>query len=127
ALSSKKQWTTSLIWWIIGSSGLAILHFYEGDISFGGGALFTVYVSSIFPAIFRSIARQPPGRTLTLTMLIYNIYTLAHVWVVAYAFVPAGEVLREHTDYILVSMMFTLLLGVFNARRGLTSGSPNIP
>lgn len=45
-------------------------------------------------------------------MMIYNIFCLAHVWVVAYAFVPAGEYMREHTDYILLAMMGFIGLGI---------------
>ena len=114
-LSSKRRWVTSLIWWVIGTAGLAVLHFKEGDLGFAGGILFTVYTLSLFPTIFRSLARQPPGRTFLLAVLVYNIFALAHVWVVAYAFVPGGEAMREHTDYVLVAMQITLLLGIFNA------------
>lgn len=114
-LSSKRRWATSLIWWAIGSAGLAVLHFVEGDVGFAGGIVFTVYTLSIFPSIYRSLSRQPPGRTYLVAMLVYNFLALAHVWVVAYAFVPAGEVMREHTDYVLIAMQTCILLGIFNA------------
>ncbi|KAF9954576.1 hypothetical protein BGZ65_003934 [Modicella reniformis] len=114
-LSSKRRWATSLIWWVIGTAGLGVLHFVEGDIGFAGGIVFTVYVLSLFPTLFRSLSRQPPGQTYLVAMLVYNILTLAHVWVVAYAFVPAGEMMREHTDYVLVVMQTCLLLGTFNS------------
>ncbi|KAF9158827.1 hypothetical protein BGX21_011207 [Mortierella sp. AD011] len=114
-LSSKRRWVTSLIWWAIGTAGLAGLHFVEGDVGFAGGIIFTVYILSLFPTLFRSLTRQPPGRTFFLAMLVYNFLALAHVWVVAYAFVPGGEVMREHTDYVLIAMQTCLLIGVFNA------------
>lgn len=114
-LSSKRRWVTSLIWWAIGTAGLAVLHFNEGDIGFAGGIVFTVYALSLFPALFRSLSRQPPGRTFLLAMLVYNFLALAHVWVVAYAFVPGGEVMRERTDYVLIAMQACLLLGIFNS------------
>ncbi|ORZ04605.1 hypothetical protein BCR41DRAFT_379067 [Lobosporangium transversale] len=114
-LSSKRRWVTSLIWWAIGAAGLAVLHFNEGDIGFAGGIVFTVYALSLFPSIVHSLTRQPPGRTFFVGMLVYNILALAHVWVVAYAFVPGGEVLRERTDYVLIAMQTCILLGVFNS------------
>ncbi|KAI1295223.1 hypothetical protein EDD11_007943 [Mortierella claussenii] len=114
-LSSKRRWVTSLVWWAIGTGGLAVLHFIEGDVGFAGGIVFTVYTLSLFPTLFRSLTRQPPGRTFLLAMLVYNILALAHVWVVAYAFVPGGEIMREHTDYVLIAMQACLLLGVFNS------------
>ncbi|KAG0306219.1 hypothetical protein BGZ97_000834, partial [Linnemannia gamsii] len=114
-LSSKRRWVTSFFWWAIGTAGLAVLHFNEGDIGFGGGIVFTIYALSLFPALFRSLSRQPPGRTFLLAMLVYNFLALAHVWVVAYAFVPGGEVMRERTDYVLIAMQTCLLLGIFNS------------
>ncbi|KAF9980634.1 hypothetical protein BGZ75_008196 [Mortierella antarctica] len=114
-VSSKRRWVTSLIWWIIGTAGLAVLHFLEGDVGFAGGIVFTVYALSLFPTLFRSLSRQPPGRTFLVTMLVYNIFALAHVWVVAYAFVPVGVWMRERTDYVLIAMQTCILLGIFNS------------
>ncbi|KAF9960842.1 hypothetical protein BGZ72_005678 [Mortierella alpina] len=114
-VSSKRRWVTSLIWWIIGTAGLAVLHFFEGDVGFAGGIVFTVYALSLFPTLFRSLSRQPPGRTFLVTMLVYNIFALAHVWVVAYAFVPVGVWMRERTDYVLIAMQTSILLGIFNS------------
>ncbi|KAF9926758.1 hypothetical protein BGZ67_007964 [Mortierella alpina] len=114
-VSSKRRWVTSLIWWIIGTAGLAVLHFFEGDVGFAGGIVFTVYALSLFPTLFRSLSRQPPGRTFLVTMLVYNIFALAHVWVVAYAFVPVGVWMRERTDYVLIAMQTCILLGIFNS------------
>jgi endonuclease/exonuclease/phosphatase family metal-dependent hydrolase len=37
---------------------------------------------------------------------------LAHVWVVAYAFVPGGPLLREHTDYVMFATVALLGAGV---------------
>ncbi|KAF9429601.1 hypothetical protein BGZ76_001177 [Entomortierella beljakovae] len=117
-LSSKRRWVTSLIWWAIGNAGAATLVNVEGDVGFAGGMVFTVYALSLFPAVFRSLARQPPGRTFFFSMLVYNILALAHVWVVAYAFVPGGEVLRERTDYVVIAMQSLLLIWAFNVNSG---------
>ncbi|KAI8598621.1 Frag1/DRAM/Sfk1 family protein [Dissophora ornata] len=114
-LSSRRYFVTSPVWFGIGSAGLAILHFVEGDVGFFGGVVFTVFALSLFPTLFRSLGRQPPGRTFLLAMMTYNILALAHVWVVAYAFVPGGEIMREHTDYVLVVMQACLWFGIRNA------------
>ncbi|KAF9306288.1 hypothetical protein BGZ74_006794 [Mortierella antarctica] len=114
-LSSKRRTVTSLAWWAVGTAGLAVLHFIEGNVGFAGGVIFTIYALSLFPAIFRALGSQPPGRTFLLAMLVYNILALAHVWVVAYAFVPGGEVMRERTDYVLIAMQSCILIGIVNA------------
>ncbi|KAF9117015.1 hypothetical protein BGX30_005741, partial [Mortierella sp. GBA39] len=85
ALSSNRQLVTSWIWFGVGTVGLVILHRVEGDVGFFGGILFTVFVLSLFPTIFRSLGRQSPGRAFLVTVLVYNFLALAHVWVVAYA------------------------------------------
>ncbi|KAG0364891.1 hypothetical protein BGZ54_007048 [Gamsiella multidivaricata] len=114
-LSSQRQLVISTPWFCVGSAGLALLHFIEGDIGFFGGIVFTVFVLSLFPTIFRSLSRQPPGRAFLLAMMVYNALALAHVWVVAYAFVPGGEIMREHTDYVLLVMQGCLWFGIRNA------------
>jgi hypothetical protein len=114
ALSSNRQLVTSWIWFGVGTTGLLILHRVEGDVGFFGGILFTVFVLSLFPTIFRSLARQSPGRAFLVTVLVYNFLALAHVWVVAYAFVPGGEIMRERTGLVIFAMQGCLALGVHN-------------
>ena len=48
---------------------------------------------------------------------------LFHVWVVAYAFVPGGPLVREHTDWIMLTMMTLIGFGVYNYN-ALTPPSP---
>ncbi|KAG0246448.1 hypothetical protein BGX31_002102 [Mortierella sp. GBA43] len=114
-LSSKRDLVTSTAWFGIGSAGLALLHWVEAKVGFFGGIVFTVFVFSLFPTMLRSLSRQPPGRAFLVAVITYNILALAHVWVVAYAFVPGGEIMREHTDYVLVAMQACLWLGIRSA------------
>ncbi|KAH7048632.1 Frag1/DRAM/Sfk1 family-domain-containing protein [Linnemannia elongata] len=114
ALSSNRQLVTSWIWFGVGTVGLVILHRVEGDVGFFGGILFTIFVLSLFPTIFRSLGRQSPGRAFLVTVLVYNFLALAHVWVVAYAFVPGGEIMRERTGLVIFAMQACLALGIHN-------------
>ncbi|KAF9340641.1 hypothetical protein BGZ91_000981 [Linnemannia elongata] len=114
ALSSNRQLVTSWIWFGVGTVGLVILHRVEGDVGFFGGILFTIFVLSLFPTIFRSLGRQSPGRAFLVTVLVYNFLALAHVWVVAYAFVPGGEIMRERTGLVIFAMQACLVLGIHN-------------
>ncbi|KAI6901414.1 calcofluor white hypersensitive protein [Hortaea werneckii] len=47
---------------------------------------------------------------------------LFHVWVVAYAFVPGGPLVREHTDWVMATTMIMIGCGVFSSLQN--SGSP---
>nr|OQO25731.1 hypothetical protein B0A51_04575 [Rachicladosporium sp. CCFEE 5018] len=46
---------------------------------------------------------------------------LFHCWVVAYAFVPGGYLVREHTDWIMITTMLLIGCGVFS---GLQNSTP---
>ncbi|KAJ2749121.1 Protein cwh43, partial [Coemansia nantahalensis] len=51
----------------------------------------------------------------------YNVLVLAHVWVVAYEFVPGGPLLRERTWVVVGATMLSLLGGARAARASLVS------
>lgn len=98
----------------IGSIGAAVLttrNHWEG---YYGALALAVYVMSMVPVLFGHAARHSPSRTFGLGFLIYNILVLAHVWVVAYAFVPGGPLMREHTDWVMTAMMLCIGAGVFS-------------
>ncbi|KAG0196322.1 hypothetical protein BGX28_010297 [Mortierella sp. GBA30] len=114
-LSSKRRLVTSAVWFAVGSVGLTMLYLTEGDIGFFGGIIFTVFVLSLFPTLFRSLSRHSPGKSFLVAMLVYDFLALAHVWVVAYAFVPGGAVMRERTDLVLMAMQACLLAGIYNS------------
>jgi hypothetical protein len=58
-----------------------------------------------------------PGRLFGNAFLIYDVLVLAHVWVVAYAFVPGGPYLRERTDLLVIFMMAGIGAGIFHLQR----------
>lgn len=77
------------------------------------GALSVAFgIMSLSPALISSAVRHNPAVTFGLGFLFYNFMVLAHVWVVAYAFVPGGPLLREHTDWIMATMVLMLGSGV---------------
>ena len=80
--------------------------------------------SSLAVPLITSAARHSPAATFGTGFLIYNLMVLAHVWVVAYAFVPGGPLMREHTDWVVTATVVMLGLGVLNLPRsgGGTSG-----
>ena len=78
-----------------------------------GALMMATQLVSLAPPLITSAARFGP-RALGLGFLVYNVLVLAHVWVVAYAFVPGGPLLREHTDWIMVATVLLLGVGVYN-------------
>ncbi|KAK9248139.1 Frag1/DRAM/Sfk1 family-domain-containing protein [Lipomyces tetrasporus] len=120
-----KPVSSSWTGFIIGSIGATVLYSYENWTGYFGGLVLTVYLLSIVPAFLESASIHSPGRTFGLAFFLYDLLVLAHVWVVAYAFVPGGPLLRERTDIVLGSAMFLIGLGVYGAGKVPTSGSSN--
>ncbi|CAI6338961.1 unnamed protein product [Periconia digitata] len=99
----------------VGSVGAAVLTTSKHWKGYYGGLALAVYVMSITPVFFGHAARFSPSRAFGFGFLIYNILVLAHVWIVAYAFVPGGPLMREHTDWVMTAMMLCIGAGVFSA------------
>ncbi|KAI1264687.1 Frag1/DRAM/Sfk1 family protein [Xylariaceae sp. FL1019] len=81
-----------------------------------GGLVLAFYLMAICVPLLTAASRGNPGITFGIGFLIYNLMVLFHVWVVAYAFVPGGPLVREHTDWIMAVMMFLIGAGVWNLR-----------
>lgn len=109
------RFTRSWTFYGVGSIGAAVLTTCPHWTGFYGALILTTYLMAIAPVLISNATRFPPGRTFFLGFLVYNILVLAHVWVVAYAFVPGGPLMREHTDWVMTAMMLTIGAGVFSA------------
>jgi len=100
------------------SVGAAFLSLFAGWFGYFGGLVLGFYLMAITPAFLHSASSSPnPGSVFGLAFLVYDILVLAHVWVVAYAFVPGGPLLRERTDLITFIMMSCIAAGVVSLQR----------
>ena len=99
----------------IGSLGAALLNCYSGWLGYYGALAFTVYVMGVAPVLLKSAVQHSPVATFGLGYFFYNFMVLFHVWVVAYAFVPGGPLVREHTDWVMITTMLMIGAGVFSA------------
>ncbi|OLY82096.1 Protein cwh43 [Smittium mucronatum] len=112
SLGNLTDFTSSFIWWSLGSAGAFMITFYSGWFPFLTGLVLAVYISSITPLILGFVSKCPPGRTISLAFVCYNILVLASVWTVAYEFVPGGPILRERSWAFMSSMMLFIYCGV---------------
>lgn len=106
----------------VGSVGAAVLTCFSHWFGYYGALTLTIYLMAIAPTIISNAVRFSPGRTFFVGFFVYNIMVLFHVWVVAYAFVPGGPLVRERTDWVMTSMMLLIGAGVFSALQN--SGAP---
>ncbi|KAK3489877.1 Frag1/DRAM/Sfk1 family-domain-containing protein [Neurospora crassa] len=101
--------------------GAAMLTLYEQWFGYYGALILTTYLMAIAVPIISKAAKKNPAVTFGVGFLFYNLLVLFHVWVVAYAFVPGGPYVREHTDWIMLTTMLTIGAGVFDLVSGQAS------
>lgn len=106
----------------VGSIGAAILTTQSHWSGYFGGLVIAIYTMAAAPALISHATRHSPAKTFGLGFLVYNFMVLFHVWVVAYAFVPGGPLVRERTDWVMTAMMVLIGFGVFSA-----SAQPSVP
>lgn len=100
----------------IASVAAAILTTRTHWIGYYGALVLTFYIMAMAPVMINSAIRYGPASTFGFGFTIYNFLVLFSVWVVAYAFVPGGPLVRERTDLVMSSMMIALGAGVFAAQ-----------
>ncbi|KIW43877.1 uncharacterized protein PV06_04933 [Exophiala oligosperma] len=99
----------------LGAVGAALLTLYSNWTGYYGGLLLAFYIMGVAPVIISSAVQHNPASTFGFGFFCYNIMVLFHVWVVAYAFVPGGPLVREHTDWVMITTMLMIGAGVFSA------------
>ena len=97
----------------IGCLGATFLTLRSNWSGYYGALVLTVYLLAFSVPMVSTAARRSPAATFGLGFLLYNFLVLFHVWVVAYAFVPGGPYVREHTDWIMLTTMLFIGCGVF--------------
>ena len=92
-----------------------MLTLYSNWKGYYGALILAAYLMAASVPLIGSAARKSPATTFGLGFLAYNFLVLFHVWVVAYAFVPGGPLVREHTDWVMTTMMIFIGCGVFSS------------
>ncbi|KAL5002254.1 Frag1/DRAM/Sfk1 family-domain-containing protein [Aspergillus recurvatus] len=106
----------------VGSVGAAFLTGTSHWSGFYGALTIAFYLMAVSPALISSAIRHSPAPTFGLAFFVYVFLLLFHVWVVAYAFVPGGPLVREHTDWLMTVAMLFIGAGVFSAAVSRSSG-----
>ncbi|KAI0465110.1 hypothetical protein LJB42_000329 [Komagataella kurtzmanii] len=109
---TKPSLVSSSSFFIAGSAGAAVLYASSGWIGYIGGLVYSIFLTGIIPVIFTSASQFNVGLVFGLGFFLAILISLAHVWVVAYAFVPAGWILRERTDIVLGISVAMVGLGI---------------
>lgn len=116
AVSSVRGLATNFLWYAVGCVACFVFYNFAAWNGYYGGLVLGFYFMSIMPSTIKAITVHPPFKTLLTAFMIYNLLCLAHVWVVAYEFVPGGVYARERTNWILFTLMLLTGCGVYNMR-----------
>lgn len=107
----------------IGSLGAAVLTCYSNWFGYYGALVLTIYVMAVTPVLIGSAVHHSPATTFGIGFLVYNLMVLFHVWIVAYAFVPGGPLVRERTDWVMATTMLLIGAGVYSSLISSPAGS----
>jgi hypothetical protein len=116
-LSRYYKLTSHPLWFVAGCASIDSLYAKQDWPGFCGGLAFAVFSFSILPSFIRSGAQHSPASVFGGGWTVYNLLVLAHVWTVAYSFVPGGVYLRERTDIVLVAAMAAIGVGFWKVSR----------
>ncbi|KAF8484380.1 hypothetical protein JB92DRAFT_3028987, partial [Gautieria morchelliformis] len=89
------------IWMIFGALSSYLMYQWRDWPGYIAGLCLSVFLTSLIPVIIRIASlngKHSPGKVYCTAWLFVCFLDFANVWTVAYAFVPAGWVLRERTD-----------------------------
>ncbi|POS87750.1 calcofluor white hypersensitive protein-like protein, partial [Erysiphe pulchra] len=111
----KEELARSWTLFALGCLGAFGLTSYSNWLGYYGGLILTIYLMAVSVPLIGSAAKKNPATTFGLGFLLYNFLVLFHVWVVAYAFVPGGPLVREHTDWIMITTMALIGCGVYSS------------
>lgn len=120
---TKQKAASSWLAFALSNVGAIILYACGGWTGYIGGMILTVYLLAITPTILESAGRHNPGVSFGFGFFVLVILYLSHVWIVAYAFVPGGPILRERTDVVLALQQIFIGLGVYSTVKSSTSAS----
>ncbi|KAI9831199.1 MAG: hypothetical protein M1826_003864 [Phylliscum demangeonii] len=113
--------TRSWAFYGVGSAAAAIVTRGSSWFGYVGALATAAYLMALSPSLISATARLGKPATFGFGFLIYNLLVLAHVWVVAYAFVPGGPLLRERTDWVMTATMLFIGAGLYSANYRSTS------
>ncbi|KAL6928111.1 hypothetical protein ACO0SA_002842 [Hanseniaspora valbyensis] len=96
---------------------LANPSFIEWDKFFFGGLVYYLAIILTYPFIITNLF--DPNASIWSTVVLYGLsffvyilFTLAHIWTVAYAFVPYGYLLRERLPFVLTVLTGCIILSL---------------
>ncbi|PSK76846.1 hypothetical protein CJJ07_003351 [Candidozyma auris] len=91
-----------------------VFYAFPDWLGFAGSTVFTFFIASISPTVAQSVLGYCPIKLLITAYFIHIGLCFMSVWIVAYAFVPGGPMLRERSDIMVGITVISVALAVLN-------------
>ena len=101
---------------VVGGLAAVAMATIPGWAGYVGALAFVFYLASVTTVIAQLAVGFSPVVTYVLGYFWFIVLNVAHVWTVAYAFVPGGWLLRERAHIIHGAAFVSVVLGVVNYR-----------
>lgn len=88
-----------------------------------GGLIYIAAMIWCIPTYFSALAINASIFSFVVSFIVYIVMVLAHVWVVAYAFVPFGWILRERIGVVLAIATACIIIGSVAAKSSIGKSS----
>lgn len=110
----RPYFASSYAFYGLGCAGAFVVTFFHHWFGYLGALVTATFLMAVSFPLISNAAKKSPAATFGLGFLIYNFMLLFHVWVVAYAFVPGGPLVREHTDWVMLTTWLLIGAGVLD-------------
>lgn len=107
------------VFWIFGSVSLFLVWAYEDWLGFAGALGVAAFLPPLALPLLQLAMHGHPLKSMWLVWLVTDVMAFLQVLTAAYAFVPGGKIMREHTGLMMVVMLLFLLAGLSAARKHL--------
>lgn len=104
------------LFWIFGSISLFVIWAYEDWIGFIGAIGVAIFLPVIASPLLQNTMQNHPFKIMLGAWFVADLLAFFQVLTAAYAFVPGGKVMREHTGLMMAIMMTFLSLGLWKSR-----------
>jgi endonuclease/exonuclease/phosphatase family metal-dependent hydrolase len=97
-------------WWIFGGLSSVVFYFGPGPIGYTGGLGVLIYCFSLWKLYGKALYQLQTftGKTISVALATQLLWIIGTVWVVAYNFVPLGNLARERIYALLFGAMFVV-------------------
>lgn len=104
------------VFWIFGALFMFIVWALENWFGFLGAIGVAIFLPSIVSPLLQLAMQNHPFKIMLGAWFVADLLAFLQVLTAAYAFVPGGQIMREHTGVMMAIMMTLLSLGLWKSR-----------